>query len=294
MNKLTRYQILILSSGIILVSLAYLQQYCNNWFGMTEKTQLWINTSFLNFGYSLIASVVVIFFYNRVQEKSREEELIKRRKIALSLLRQPVYRLFDALIAMYRATAINYNKPSNIPIRDFFDEDYFANAIHLDFGKPLHQFSSLVQFTWFETFAERIVRLTEAIDIVIKKYSDYLDPDMVDQMERINNLFFTVWAKGLPTSFKNYEYLTMLKKNPTYYPGRMDGVIPESFQEFVCDFILIVENYNSCVDSDKKIKFDPNKNSVDLGSALLDTEQLEIQEKSIRESLIIRGKINKG
>lgn len=282
-----------LAGGAVSVFFAYFQQYCENWFGMTEQTQSWLNNSYLCFGYGLIAGVVIIFLYNRVQDNIREQELIKRRRIALRLLRQPLYRLLGALAAMHKATDKHYDMPVDIPIHDLFDENYFKNAIHLDFGKLLYpQYPTLNHFTWFRSFSERVDRLTSVADKVIWKYSDYLETDMVDLLEKLNDSFFAEWAKGLPNSFKRYDEIGL--KIPGYYPGRMDGAVPEAFQEFVGNFLTVINNYNCWVDTDKKIKFNSKIASVDLGSALLDQEQLEYQSKSIRESLIARGKIKEG
>lgn len=293
MNKLLIYQIVMFVSGLALVGLAWVQQYCDNWIRMTEQTQIWLNSSYLGLGWSLITSIIVIFLYNRVQESVKEQELVKRRKTALRLSYQPIKSLLGLLVAIYYATTVHYNKPNDVTIQEFFDEEYFNNSIHLDFGKPLYPNEPyLSHLTWFEPVSEHFNKLTNITDMIIRKYSDYLDPDMVELIENINTSFFVRWAKELPNSFDRYNQNEILGlKIPYLYPGRMNGTVPDQFKEFINDFIALIELYNRWADDDKRIEFSPK--SAKLGNALLEPEQLEYQEQSIQKSLKLHERLKK-
>ncbi|MDR3564730.1 MAG: hypothetical protein P4N59_25325 [Negativicutes bacterium] len=216
MNKLTKYLLFLSAVGAALMIGAYIQQICPNWMGLSEKTQAWLNGSMLNLGSGLICSVLVIALYNRMQDNIREDERQKREVTALTLLRSRLQMMVYSLAAIYKATAPVYSKPPGMSIPDFFDAEYFEQAIMLDLGKTIDPNDPKFSSTWYQSIGKYCLQLSESIDGIIRKYADCLNPDIIEVMERILNAYFPKYVLELP---KDFERVSALKLGPQYYPA---------------------------------------------------------------------------
>ena len=282
MNKLNKGLWKITGIGFVFVILALIQEEFDNWLRMSEQQQLLLNSAYLNLGCGLIGSVAVIFLYNRVQDNIREQETIAKRKVAVERMHKTLNATLEALVTMYWATTGGRERLENNTIESFFDEAYFHAATKLDFGKSLYPESSgFHETTWLTIFPDRINHLVQEADKVTWKYAECLEQDILGLLESLDTLQFVKWVQGLPEDFIRYESFPY--QMAAFYPGRMDGMVPESFKKFVEVFVGVVKYYNRWADADKQIEFNEGLRKVE--PSLLSDEQLEFQKESVTKAI---------
>jgi len=237
--------------GLFMIVAAYFQQYCSNWLDITEHTQSWISNSLLNLGSGLIGSVIVIFLYNRLQEKINEYERQKRQNIALLELGGALKSHNAYLMSLFAATSSALpSQPFSSAQEALSDEGLIANIEYLDIYKPSYD-SSLLNIPWYKSLHDNCKSLVQAIKEVQFKYSPDLDTQLITLLSNIINDNLIEMSESLPYVVDfNKSYLTTIG-HPIYHRVLSITIVHDHYI-YIADLIRC---YNAKVNEKDKVPY---------------------------------------
>ena len=93
-----------------------------------------VSSLLLNFGTSVGAIVVSVWFIDRVVFRNLQKEKVGFRRLGLKQIRFQLQLAVELFYILYfAASPLNKAKP-NASIRTFFDDEYFSQILQLDFS----------------------------------------------------------------------------------------------------------------------------------------------------------------
>ncbi|MDU4961986.1 MAG: hypothetical protein E6X17_15130 [Sporomusaceae bacterium] len=250
-SNFTLTLLIIAGLGILMLLAAYAQQYCSNWFNLTEHTQVWLNSGLLNVGSSLIGSVFIIVLYERAQEIIREKERKRRQLIALNELGIILRTHNSFIMSLYAATGDKEpGRGYNSAEEAMLDKRYIQSIKYLDIYKPSSQ-SSLKNTPWYMWLHDSCLQFQQSLREIQNRYYGDLDTEIVSLISNIINDDFIMLSVALPETVNfNKKYLATIGF-PVFHSVFNDEVASEHINLVAS----LIAQHNSLVNEEKKISY---------------------------------------
>jgi hypothetical protein len=196
----------------------------------------WLSGYISNTATGIIASLIIIFFIDKIIDRNKEKERLRIVKIALPRLRFPIIWQMMLLCNIYKAAA--QSKPSHLPttFEETFTGDYYKEISFLDFSKEA---PVAIKMDWFNYLNSEIKLFKEKLEQVTDTYSGFLDASLIDLLEKIigsHFLLFLPHACMIPQVDRQYG----VKRIYTVLNGAEKIV-----KEYVSLMLELIEYYNS-------------------------------------------------
>jgi hypothetical protein len=145
-----------------------------------------VSSLLLNFGTSVGAIVVSVWFIDRVVFRNLQKEKVGFRRLGLKQIRFQLQLAVELFYILYfAASPLNKAKP-NASIRTFFDDEYFSQILQLDFSIATRWLNGRGGFlNVAELSHARLAALNAAANASIQKYGAYLGDDISGKMESL-------------------------------------------------------------------------------------------------------------
>lgn len=119
------------------------------------------------------------------QIKVREQrDVQKRRDIALNELSGPMQNYLHLLLSWYKVALPESSDCPPKSLQQLLSEDYYEVVKYLDFYADTPH---LPPRTWLEHSASEMSQLKNEIDSIVKKYSQFIDPELMGALQEIRD-----------------------------------------------------------------------------------------------------------
>lgn len=209
----------------------------------------------LNLSVEIIGIFLTIFLINKVIEIKDENERKKLEQIAFKQLKIPLGKHFRLLFNIYKASVISKPNLDINSMEDLFSNDYYSELKYFDFSKPA---PSIVSMTWSYYLSQECEEFKGALDRTIDKYSQFLESDVIDLLERmINSGFLTHILRvqrlmeidstlGFSRQYNSFQIAEFHSTHLDYLDFR---------KAYIQDFTKLIDIFNSVVPDDRQIKY---------------------------------------
>jgi hypothetical protein len=232
MRKLIVSAIVLLAVSITLGAVGFLP-WCNSL----------IPSLFISLSTSLVSIVVALFFIDFIVMNNAKRERDTFLRIGLRTIRFELQMTIELLVEMYKAAADFNQAKGRTNFEAFFDDEYFAQIVFLDFSfKTNHFREDIGQMIWAQHITYQLTNLNSTLSIFQMKYAAYVDEKTLLLIEEIMASPF--YKAVLPiSSIMKMEQLQFPKDVPLRFLSG-SNVIP-LFKEYIAGIIRMAEFYNS-------------------------------------------------
>ena len=157
---------------------------------------------------NIIVLILVIFLIEKIKEISQKHEQRKWEKIALKQLKSPLVHHLGLLFKIFKASIQTNPGRTCTDIFEFFNEN-IEHLKYFDFSKPAPVFP---ERNWSEYLSGEFSKFKEALSRTIFKYALFLEPEMVELIEKIMDSSFMHFILQLPAALQ----FSRVYKNPSY------------------------------------------------------------------------------
>jgi hypothetical protein len=205
----------------------------------TEYKTEWFSAFISNTATGIVASLIIIFFVDKIIERNKERERVAIIRVAIRRLRLPIIWHMTLLVNMYKAAV--QNKPSPLPTtyKDTFADAYYKGISFLDFSKDA---PVALRMNWFTYTDSEVMMFKQKLEQLVDTYSAFLDTKLIDILEKITEslfLNFLAQAKFTPSIDRQYG----VKRVYAMLSG-----MEEIVKEHVSLMLQLIECYNSYAD----------------------------------------------
>src|SRR5271157_1253549 len=130
----------------------------------------WSNSSvpslLINLSTSLVSIVVALFFIDFIVMNNSKREKDAFRKVGLRSIRFELQMTVELLVEMYKGAADFNQAKARRDFQTFFDDEYFAQVVFLDFScKTNHYRSDVGQMTWAQHIGYQLETLNNILSL---------------------------------------------------------------------------------------------------------------------------------
>jgi hypothetical protein len=206
----------------------------------TEYKTEWFSAFISNTATGIVASLIIIFFVDKIIERNKERERVAIIRVAIRRLRLPIIWHMTLLVNMYKAAV--QNKPSTLPTtyQDIFTDAYYKEISFLDFSKDA---PVALKMDWFNYIYSEVMMFKQKLEQIVDTYSAFLYAKLIDVLEKITDshfIHFMPQAKMIPLVDRQQGF----KRDYTMLAG-----MEELVKEHVFLMLQLIEYYNSYADS---------------------------------------------
>lgn len=239
MKKLTATSIVLLILGIAF-----------GIFGFRDWGNGPLSSLFVNLATSLVSIVVALFFVDRIVMNNAKREKDAFLRIGLRSIRFELQMTIDMLVEMYKAAANYNNAKGRKDFADFFDDEYFAQIVFLDFScKTSHYREGVGQMIWAEHISYQLTSLNNTLSLFQMKYAPYIDEASLLLTEEIMASPFYKAIVPLPSIMKTGHFNLPKDVAIRFLAG--SNVVP-LFKEYISKITKMAELFNASTGKDSK------------------------------------------
>jgi len=245
---------LLVATAVVMLIISGAMPFCSNFLDWNNNFLEWLRDAMLNASCGVLASILLIYLYDRKNAKKAEEDRVKRQQIALNFVHSLLEEHFIVvLFGMFKAATsgeeIRYNT-----LDEVFSNKYWEEVKHLDmFSSPFddrtHQWHEIIT-----NYCQKLVSFL--FDKIIVPYGIYLDSYLLEELQYIiYSSFINEATVHLPNAAKQSWGLRELNRVTKIAGGESllaeNGLIINYSEEF-CEalrmhivlFIELVEVFN--------------------------------------------------
>lgn len=224
----------------------------------TKMTSFNINTNvWIPIIVSMLSATVFTLFINIIPNKYKKSKYIS---IANNYIRRALIENAELLAKMYKACVEeeSANKASEYSV--FFNDDFVEVVTQLKLRK---QSPTIQTFSWVEYLYEKLTRLSQQLNDVTLKFSDYLDIEVVENLEKLKlSGFVQIFTENNSAWLKTengWEESTMLwatLNNPHDYT--LEGS-SEIIKQHMDSLLVLINSYNESLTKKRREKSKASK-----------------------------------
>lgn len=216
----------------------------------------WILSVFANIGTSLLSTIIIIIFIDRVIYINNKKEKSKIKRTAFISIRFNLQLLLELFIEYYVGSSPNNPEKRCKSFIDMFDDEYYIQLAFLDLAAETSWIKAMdSKLNFAELSYHRIHNFNNDIQNVISKYSIYLSSEIVESFEKMLDSPFVRMVDGFSGSIEMMEKIIGKKVPMNAYSGMNTTKYVKEYIELL---INTIEMYNSNLKKeDKKIEI-PN------------------------------------
>lgn len=244
-----RYLLGLIAVGVILLFGAYYQQYCPNWFGLSDATQVWFGNALLNLGSGILTSVLIIYAYDRILEKNNLNIRKNRQRVALAHMKILLNQHLSFICELYKCSRIK-KREDYVSITDcLLDQESINSVEKLDFRKPSPA-SSMMDIPWYTYCYNHFFRIDKEMTQIMSIYNQDLDVTLSKIIHDFQHSQLLLLSKSLPQVITFLPRLCGMDNYPTNFFNDRNMV-----HDHVKCFNEIIAFYNKNVDEAVKIQY---------------------------------------
>lgn len=238
-------------------------------YNLIDNQQATLSNVLINIFTEIVGVLLGVAVVETLIYHHEQKEYLKKKKVAFSIMRYHLGEHLSLLFNMYKASVLVRPDRHIIDPRQFFSDKYANTLKFLDLSKnaPI-----LPSTTWLKWVASQCQKFSNSINEVLYKYSVYLEPDLVDLMERMRNTLFLNMNIGFYGFMELDKSMGFKRSYDLYSADGMEKIILEHTDLF-CD---LIDEYNKVMGHEKEMKLEDymwaNNTAPKIGSARLNAQ----------------------